>query len=515
MPNPEYPMQRNDPEGQRLVAEDRLSEQLAVEELAGELSGTAFLSEPLQVVGPHVPDVVADDAVTPGRLTRLRHALGLDRAVVFTVLARGWSSLAGIVTLALIARFLSRAEQGYYYTFYSLVALQMIFELGFSVVILQTASHEAAHLQFHDHGRIEGPVAAHSRLASVLQKSVRWYTIGALVMVAILLPVGIRFFSSTPVATPPVHWLGAWCLVVVASGFTFQIDPTFSFLEGCGFVSSVARARLMQAMAGTLLGWAALALHHGLYAPGLLISSQAIVGILYLMRRRNLLGPLLRRVQTEFAIDWGTEVWPFQWRIAVSWVCGYFITQLFTPVLFHYRGAGGVIEAGQMGMTVNICGTLTSVAIAWMNTKAAPFGRLIALREFAALDRMFFRALRQSLGAALLASVAVWVAVALLRARGIPLALRILPLAPLALLLVTSMCNILVFAEALYLRAHKQEKFMMNSILGALWMVPAALLLGRWYGAYGIAVGYFLGTLFIGVGLGTTTFAKYRRVWHA
>src|ERR1035441_4566872 len=76
----------------------------------------------------------------------LRTVLGLDRAVGFTVLARFWGSAAGLVTVLLIARFLSPAEQGYYYTFGSLVAMQMIFELGFSFVILQLASQERARL---------------------------------------------------------------------------------------------------------------------------------------------------------------------------------------------------------------------------------------------------------------------------------------------------------------------------------------------------------------------------------
>src|SRR5947207_15746766 len=78
--------------------------------------------------------------------TWLRLKLGLDRAVGFTVLARGWSSLAGLMTVALIARFLSPHEQGYFYTFGSLIALQIVFELGFAFVILQMASHERAHL---------------------------------------------------------------------------------------------------------------------------------------------------------------------------------------------------------------------------------------------------------------------------------------------------------------------------------------------------------------------------------
>src|ERR1700721_120552 len=105
----------------------------------------------------------------PVRVRRwMRQVLGLDRAVGFTVLARFWSSAAGVVTVALIARFLSPAQQGYYYTFGSLVALQIVFELGFSVVILQTASHEAAHLSFLPGALISGNPPAHSRLASVL-----------------------------------------------------------------------------------------------------------------------------------------------------------------------------------------------------------------------------------------------------------------------------------------------------------------------------------------------------------
>jgi O-antigen/teichoic acid export membrane protein len=441
--------------------------------------------------------------------------LGLDRAVVFTVLARGWSSLAGIGTLALIARFLSPPEQGYYYTFYSLVALQIVFELGFSVVILQTASHEAALLTIADDGTVAGSLAAHARLASVLQKSIRWYSIAAVLMAIILLPVGIRFFAKQAITHPsahPVSWLFPWILVVLATSLTFQIDPTFSFLEGCGYVSNVARTRLAQAILGTLMGWTALLLHHGLCAPGLIILGQALAGGCFVYAKRRLLLPLMRYGTGEHRIHWGTEIWPFQWRIAISWLCGYLTFQLFNPILFAYRGP---VEAGQMGMSMNVCGTLMSMAIAWMNTKAAPFGRMIALRDFKLLDQVFFRALIQSTGAAVVACTGVWGTIVFLRAHHLAFALRLLPPIPLALLLLATITNIVVFAEALYLRAHKQEKFMINSIVGALWMAPAALLLGRFYGAYGIAIGYLCGGIVIGLGFGTYTFMKWRRIWHA
>ena len=134
-------------------------------------------------------------------VARIRHwirkVLGLDRAVGFTVLARFWSSAAGLVTVALIARFLSPAQQGYYYTFGSLVALQIVFELGFSFVILQLASHERAELSISSDYEISGAPIAHARLASVIQKSVRWYSLAAVAMAGTLLPVGFISFPRT------------------------------------------------------------------------------------------------------------------------------------------------------------------------------------------------------------------------------------------------------------------------------------------------------------------------------
>lgn len=55
----------------------------------------------------------------------------------------------------LIARFLSPAE-GYYYTYASLIALQMVFELGFSQVIMQLTSHERTHLSIEPDGTVTG-----------------------------------------------------------------------------------------------------------------------------------------------------------------------------------------------------------------------------------------------------------------------------------------------------------------------------------------------------------------------
>lgn len=443
---------------------------------------------------------------------RVLHWLGIDRAIGFTIMARGWASFAGLVTVALIARFLSPAEQGYYYTFGSLIALQIVFELGFSLVILQMASHERAHLTIELPGSVSGDSVAHARLASVLQKTVRWYTAAALFLAAFLITAGWHFFSAHQHAGEMVAWRFPWCIAAVAATITFQLDPILSFMEGCGFVANVARLRLAQAVTGSTLAWVVLAGHHGLFAPAMIIIGNASVASIWIFRKRHLLLPLLRHEIGEHNIHWMREVWPFQWRIAVSWLSGYFIFQLYNPVLFAFRGP---VEAGQMGMSLSLTSALLSIAVSWINTKAAPFGAMIARRDFEQLDRIFFLSVKQALAVCAAGALTVWLGVIYMDWAHIRLAHRVLEPVSLGMVLVTAPINVVVFAQATYLRAHKQEKFLLNSVLGAVLVGLSTYFLGKSYGAFGVALGSLVIAVVVGLPFATYVFSKYRRIWHA
>lgn len=460
-----------------------------------------------------LPIVVQADE-TPPRMSvfsRLKHISGLDRAIGFTVLARTWSVLSGALTVLFIARFLSPPEQGYYYTFAGLVAIQVVFELGFSFVVLQLAAHEGAELQFHGTGEITGSEVAHSRLASVLQKSVRWYSAAAVLLAVVLVTVGFRFLSTHAQGSGPVAWKLPWICASLATVFTFQMDPVFSFLEGCGFVAKVARMRLTQAIVGTSLAWAAFSLHHGLFAPAAMISGQAVAGFAFLISKHRLLLPLLRRNPGMHIVGWRTEIWPFQWRMAVSFSCSYLIFPLMTPVLFAFRGA---VEAGRMGMSLTIAGAIGTVAYAWVNTKASPFGAMIARRDFAALDRAFYRAVFQSACLLLGLEAVVLGAVIAIGKYSPKLASRMLPAPVFALLLVAIFLNHFLNSEALYLRAHKREPLLFLSLTIAVLMSASTLLTGKLWGVMGVTTGYLIidGVLFL-VGA-TYIFLRKRRQWH-
>lgn len=441
---------------------------------------------------------------------KVAHAIGLDRAIAFTVLGRVVQGLGSVGSVLLIVHFLSPAEQGYYYTLWSLVALQSVFELGFSFVILQVAAHERAHLEFHADGSITGSETAHFRLASLLQRAVRWYSIAAVLMTIALLAGGTRFFSLHEQPNAPTIWVVPLRITVLACALTFSIGPVLSFLEGCGQVAQVARMRFFQSAVSVGLSWTAMLSHHGLFSPAMVLLGQGFVASLLLYSRRKLLLPLLRMHVARMGISWKREVWPFQWKIAVSWMCDYFIFQLFTPVLFAFRGP---VEAGKMGLSMSIVLQLSAMMLAWMTTKAAPFGSLIAKKDTPELDRLFFRALRQSIS--LFAAAAALVLMGVLATPYIlpKISRRIEDWPIFLLLLLTGLSSHVVQSEAIYLRAHKCEPFLVQSVVIALCTAGSVILFAKTSGALGVSLAYFLVLGVAGVISATLIFRTKRTQW--
>ena len=441
---------------------------------------------------------------------KLPHYIGLDRAIAFTVLGRVIQGLGSVGMVLLIVHYLTAAEQGYYYALWSLVALQSVFELGFSFVILQVAAHERAHLEFHSDGSITGSEVAHHRLASLLQRAVRWYSCAALLMGVALLAGGMRFFAIHQQPGLPNVWMGPLRITVLACAVTFSIGPVLSFLEGCGQVATVARMRFFQSTVSVALAWTAMLTRHGLYSPAMVLAGQGFVACFLLYSRKSLLLPLLKMSVGNLGISWRREVWPFQWKIAVSWLCDYFIFQLFTPVLFAFRGP---VEAGRMGLSMSVVTQMSAMMLAWMTTKAAPFGSLIAKKDIDQLDRLFFRALRQSL--------ALFVAGALFIMLGVLLAPYILPKLSqriedwpiFLLLLLTALSSHVVQSEAIYLRAHKCEPFLIQSILIATATGASVVVLAKLSGALGVSLAYFAVLGVAGVVSATAIFFTKRSQW--
>lgn len=446
-------------------------------------------------------------------MKRFALQLGIDRAVFFTLLGRGWNIGAGLLTIVIIAHFLSPELQGYYYTFNSLIALQIFAELGLNFAIAQFACHEMANLSWMPDGTVSGSPEAKRRLQSLMHFAFSWFGVAALFMITLLLPAGLYFFNSSNHDVIAMNNVSiAWILLVIFTAANLFVTAAAAILEGCGKVAQVAVLRLWQSLVAVTMVWAILSMGGHLYALTASSLMMGLTGFFWLwINHRMFFKDLIAHSNALPGMSWRKEIWPFQWRIAVSWMSGYLIFQLFNPLLFKTHGP---IVAGQMGMSLQIIAAMNGAAMAWITTKAPTYGQLVATNQRKELDALFVRGLIQSFVFLFAGVVTVWLLLFFLNQTASPYATRVLPMPLFSFLCLVCLANHVVFAEAAYLRAHKVEPFMGLSVLCGLVTAISAILLVPSLGSLGAVYSYTAPALLIGLLGGTFIFFSKRKQWN-
>jgi len=435
---------------------------------------------------------------------------GVNRAVFWGGVAKLWFAVAGLLTLLVIAAKFSPELQGYYFTFYSLMSLKVIVELGLTFVIVYFSSHEWAKLGLDAAGNIIGEPTALSCLKSLARLAFIWFFLGAVFLALGLGIAGYVFFAQTD--QTGVNWVWPWVALCLVTGANLSLLPAFSLLEGCNQVAQVYYYRFIEGVVYFIAQWIIMWLGGGLWAIigagflSLVWSLIFLTGRFYNYFKSLLVAELTR------SLDWRSEIWPMQWRIAISWVSGYFLFSFFVPVLFYFKGA---IAAGQMGMTWNMARALLMIASMWIVARAPEFGVAIARKEYQKLDRLFFRSSMMAVIVAAAGSILMLGFIWLLNYARHPFAARFLPLWPTLFFLLGTILMIVSTAQATYLRAHKKEPFMFLSVASAVLMVILLWLAGSRWGALGIAISYFSIIALFKIPYGTLVWSRCRQNWHA
>lgn len=392
-----------------------------------------------------------------------KSSLGLDFHVVQTLLQRSWGVLAGVVMLVLIPYTLTPQQQGYYFTFAGLLGLQIFFELGLNQAVTVIVSREVAHLSVAE-GALRGERSHVDRVRSVIGLLRRWYAVAAVLFAIAAAAVGYFMFRRFG-SLPTVDWAGPWLAMVVLAAVNLFVSPLLAVIEGLGRVGQVARLRLVQAVVGNVLAWLLLLAGAGLWAAAAPAAVAAVGSLLWLRAGSSSLGVLhdATPVPPAHAVDWRREIFPFQWRLAVSWICGYLLFQIYAPLAFTQLGA---VAAGQLGISLAIFNAIQAVGISWINARTPQIAGMVA-RKDCRLEQTFRSALLPSTAFVTLAACTVLVLVPVGWAYDVALVDRLAGLPTLACMAVTTAVNTAVYAAATYLRAHGSEPMLPVSVVAA------------------------------------------------
>ena len=450
------------------------------------------------------------------KIVGIAHKLGMDKAIAYTSGNGMIGAFMGVFSVVLYATCLTKEEQGYYYTFGSVLAIQGFFELGFTGVMTQFVAHEHAHLTWGKEGiSLEGESKYRSRLASLLHICVRWYSIVAVLFLVSLQIAGTFFFDKFG-KDEGIDWKIPWIIISAMSAWSLFIAPLFSFMNGLGLVKDMAKMSFYRTIVNMIVLWTCLLVGLKLYSMALSAIISAFYVIIY-FASHNFFKILISIWKAEILeqVSYMKEIFPYQWRIALSWMSGYFVFNFMNPIIFATVGS---VAAGQFGMSINILSNIRNFSMSWITTKVPLMSRLIELKEYFELDKLFRRTVIQEIFVCLALLCVFWVVIVILREsqfafRSSVLSERFLDYIPLLLISIPILFQAVTDNLATYLRCHKKEPFLVISVVNGIANALSVLLMSKLCGLYGITAGYCLLTI-IFFPWGYRIFKTKKAEWH-
>jgi hypothetical protein len=388
----------------------------------------------------------------------------LDRSIAMALLAKVWNTASGLLTLVLLINRLSPEYQGYYYFILSLGALQMLAELGLGVVITNLTNHEMGGMTWGANSKLSGSEMQLSRVASVFRFQERWFRRGGLLLFFVIISFGWVYLAGQRDLTNKNDVFVPIVLFGTGVSVSLMVEGQLAFLLGAKKASLVGGCRLFQAVVSSCVLWLGLVIGFELFSLGLsLLISIVLTEIVILSKSRNSFSFLKRvnRIDSpQGSLKWRHEIWPFQWRLGLSFFGGFLLSQMFTPVILKKYGP---IAAGRFGLTWQIVSSINSIAFVWISTRAAGFAGLIAEN---ALEELGSRYRKAAVGSSALMVSALGVA-AFGRVFVSPdwLRQRILPTPFFLWLCGLGLLNHAVFVASVFLRSLRTDPLWFVSLL--------------------------------------------------
>jgi O-antigen/teichoic acid export membrane protein len=247
-------------------------------------------------------------------------------------------------------------------------------------------------------------------------------------------------------------------------------------------------------------------------AFGMLLSASSIfISIFGIFRK--LLKQLLYSSK-GFNYPWKKEIIPLFAKYVVTFSSGYFGFHIYTPMMHYFHGA---VYSGKVGISLSLVTAIFNMSNIWIYTVIPKINMLIAKGSWKELDMLFKKRLALSLGTYLASIIGLSVFLKILGNYWIiaKITVRFLPIMPIIMLFFTYFLQVFINAWALYLRGHKQEPFVVLSLILTVWIVTSTYLIGRFLAPTCFFLGFFTAYIW-----GTPVcyfflFKKNKAKWHA
>jgi hypothetical protein len=401
--------------------------------------------------------------------------IGVEREVLSNISLRLLQIITQLILIFSISSKFSSVELGYYYVLNSYAGMSIFFELGMSAVIMQNAAHESAkiskELLFVDNNGLL------SKLSSLFHFICKWQIIASILFLVIIYSSSFFFFNVKQThENQNIHWQVPLLVLLLSISISIIINGIYSFLEGCLFVFEISIVRIIQNISFIILFVIFIISNLGLLAYGLAQLFSLLLAVFFLSRQKVFIAlrNIYKSVSDENSFNWMQDIFPLQWRVAMSSISGYFIFQIADLFAFKYQGP---VLSGQLGFTMSLVNGIVIVSSVWTSSRSPMYANLVANNKINDLQTLFKRTIFSSIITFLFLGIAFFVFKLLfIDYYKLVFVGRLLNNYDTLLILLYSMCNVIIFSLAAYCRSNKEEPFLAPSVIGAVWGIFTSFL---------------------------------------
>ncbi|MGR5452160.1 hypothetical protein ACP3V3_20835 [Vibrio sp. PNB22_3_1] len=282
--------------------------------------------------------------------------------------------IAGPIVLLFIGSSLSIDEKTFYFTFFNLVALQQVLEMGVGYTTKQYIAHS---LDSSD---------------NVTKETQRYYYFSKVwfvgVSLSILFLVGFGGYKFLDSYQGNVNWQTPWLFLVVTSSVASILIPIQILLEGAQNQAEVFRAKLCGTLFGTVSTIVSLILDFGLYSPVVGVLINTVVTNLMMLRSFCELNRKLQIWKDNNFTATFAEVFPLLSRISITWLVGYALWNSFNLIAFKTLT---MQDSALLGMTLALSRAGYSIADSVVTSQLTIFGNAISKGKTDKAIRLFYK----------------------------------------------------------------------------------------------------------------------------
>jgi hypothetical protein len=346
---------------------------------------------------------------------------------------------------------------GYFFTMLSLASAQTLFELG----IGQTLLVMLAGYSIDD----SEPKSSFLHPINLLLATTKYiYLVSSFSFLVIGGALG--FFVLNSGGLEASYWVYPWSLLCVAIAGNLYINRGLIYIESIGRVQEVYSLRVAQVVIGSFI-FALLILAGGeLWAACAIPLLSFILGLFFLMPFFKLTDPPHSEANYTLSMIFKfymARLFPLQWKVSISFICGFLSLQFFLPLVFKFYGP---VVAGQLGLALNVMTGVTLLSSSYSIGNIQVLSSLVASNNFRSLNSLFLTSIRFS--------VLVCFAVLLpfnIASSSIGGLSSLLP-SQTVLLILTIAClsNAVTYCCAIYLRSFLAEPLLIPSVLSTFFL---------------------------------------------